>query len=211
MSGEKRRNRRGAVTRDTILGATIECLHHHGYAGTTVAVVLAEAGLGRGSVLNQFPNRMTLIAGAFARAMRAMVDSVEAYAQTDPAAHLLRLAQAIWKSYQLPAATAVTEILLASRWDRDLAAAIRPDALRMESEIDAIMTRIADAAGIAAVEDLKVHARALVANFRGLAIELMLSPNRAMIERAIAAQLTDHVRVCRLLLAGHGLAQSSSV
>jgi AcrR family transcriptional regulator len=211
MSGEKRRNRRGAVTRDTILGATIECLHHHGYAGTTVAAVLAEAGLGRGSVLNQFPNRIALIAGAFARAMRAMVDCVEAGAAVDPVARLMHLALAIRESYRLPAATAVTEILLASRWDRDLAAAIRPDALRMESEIDAIMTRIADAAGVAAVEDLKVHARTLVANFRGLAIELMLSPDRAMIERAIVAQLADHARVCRLLLAGHGLAQSSSV
>jgi AcrR family transcriptional regulator len=200
--GEKRRNRRGTATREAILGATIDCLHRRGYAGTTIDAVLGEAGLGRGSVLNQFPNRVALIAGAFTRAMQAMFDFVQARAETDPVVRLMQMAPAIWESYQLPAATAVTEILLASRWDTQLAVAIRPDALLMETEIDALMTRIAHTAEIAAIDDLKVHVRALVANFRGLRIELMLRPDRAMIERAIAAQLADHVRVCRLLLAG---------
>jgi AcrR family transcriptional regulator len=167
--------------------------------------VLGESGFGRGSVLNQFPNRIALLAATFARAMRAMVDLVQAQADRDPVIRLARLAPAIWESYQLPAATAVTEILLASRWDSALTAAIRPDAQLMEAELDAAMAEIATDAGIAAIDDLKVHACTLIANFRGLRIELMLSPDRVMIDRAIAAQLADHTRVCRVLLAGQPL------
>ena len=73
-SRARRLTRRGADAREKILDATIKCIVRAGFTATTVEHVMAEAGLSRGSVLHQFPNRVTLMVATAERAMRRVID-----------------------------------------------------------------------------------------------------------------------------------------
>ena len=60
----RRLTKRGIDTRERILDATIKCIVRVGFTATTIEHVMLEAGLSRGSVLHQFPNRVALMVAA---------------------------------------------------------------------------------------------------------------------------------------------------
>lgn len=55
---------RSRATRQRLLSATVECLAELGWAGTTVQVVAARAGVSRGAAQHHFPTREALVSGA---------------------------------------------------------------------------------------------------------------------------------------------------
>ena len=199
----RRRNRRGEVTRAAILDAAIACLDRLGYAATSVEEVMRESGLGRGSVLNQFPTRVDLMVAVADQAMRLMIDHSRAAldAIADPRERLLRNADIGWATHNLPAAMALTEILLASRREQALAAALRPVAEAAERDIDRMHVALARHAGIDDVAAFLIHGRLLNSSLRGLTIELMFNPDRAPIQRAIELLKRDHADFCAGLMA----------
>lgn len=198
VAAPRRRNRRGEETRRLILDATIACLNARGYAGTSIETVMDEAGISRGSVLNQFPTRLDLMIGAADHAMHEMMRHTgeQLAAFEDDASAYRAFCDITWQSNQLPAAAVVTEILLAARWDSELAAAFRPIAERVETEIDALVARLAKGSGIEDVDAAIVHARILILSLRGITLELAYDPGRKIILRALDRIGAEHAAHC---------------
>lgn len=199
----RRRNRRGEATREALLKATINCLQRGGYGATSIEAVMAEAGVGRGSVLNQFPTRLELMLAVADLAMAAMLDEARAALDliVDPVARIIALADVAWTVHNGAAATALTEILLASRWDHALAQGLRPIVEPVDRRIDRMNGQLARDAGIADLTRFLVHGRLLGSNMRGLTIELMFNANRAMIQSAVEALKQGHIDLVESLLA----------
>ncbi len=204
----RRRTRRGEETRRQIVEAAIDCLNQLGYAGTSVEAVMEQAGLSRGSVLNQFPTRIDLMAATIQAAMEAMVAHTDARASeiADPAARMRAMCDVFWTTQQLPASTAVTEVLLAARWDRALAVALRPVASQVETAIDQFTAQISREAGVTdeGLDANLLHARILILSLRGITLELMYDQDRGIIHRALDQIRAMHQAHCDRVLAGRG-------
>jgi AcrR family transcriptional regulator len=202
-STPRRRNRRGEATRQAILDAAVTCLQRTGYAATSIEAVMSESGIGRGSLLNQFPNRLELMAGVAEFAMTRMVAHARTQlsAMDDPRARLFALAEMAWQSHNLPESTAVTEILLASRWDEQLAVKVRDLAKVAECDIDRLNLALARESGIADIPGFLVLGRLLNSTLKGLTIELMLNPDRDMILKAVRRAKSDYIDQCERILA----------
>jgi AcrR family transcriptional regulator len=200
----RRRNKRGEATRLAVIDATIRTLNSIGFAATSIEQVMAECGIGRGSVLNQFPTRTDLMAATGEVAMARMVAAAQdkLAAMPDPITRARALFDISLESHEMPEAIAVTEIILASRWDRALAEALAPAVERIELSIDRLHLRLAKEAGVADTQAFLVHARLLNSNLRGITIELMVNANRQMILQARDALRDEHLAFIDHILTG---------
>lgn len=198
-TGQPRRlTKRGVNAREKILDATIRCIVRAGFTGTTVEHVMAEAQLSRGSVLYQFPNRVTLMAATAELAMRRVMDAARKLAEEhkDPFERLSDYARISWEAHSLPEGLALTDILLAARWDRELLEALQPITSDVEQEIQEEFIRLAREAGFADPEAMVPHGWLLVASVRGLIIEHSINQSRPMIAGAIEGLNERHRRFC---------------
>jgi AcrR family transcriptional regulator len=196
----RRRTRRGEETRRALLHAAIRCLNDLGYGGTTVETVMARAGVSRGSVLNQFPTRLALMAAAAEAAMQAMIEDGRRRAEnvTDPVERYRAACDRAWETQNLPEGVAVTELLLASRRDPALAHALQDIARRIEREIDLDTENTIRAAGVPEehFEECIVHGRILILALRGITLELMFDRDREIIHRALSRIRLMHALHC---------------
>lgn len=197
-SARRRTTRRGEETRRQLIRAAVDCLSERGYAATSIEAVMERASVSRGSVLHQFPTRTDLIAGAVEAAMEAMIADTRARmrALTDPLQRYRSMCDLFWETQNIPEGAAVTEALLAARWDDALAEALRPIAVRIEEEIDEDTRAMAVAAGAVDVDACVVHARVLILTLRGITLELMFDQGRAMIHRALEQIRSQHAAHC---------------
>ena len=200
----RRRTRRGEETRKALIEACIDCLNARGYAGTSIEAVMSKSGISRGSVLNQFPTRLDLMTATIEAAMRDMMADTNArFAQiADPVERLRRLCDVYWDAQRLPASVAVTEVLLAARWDTDLARTLSRVAGDIEVDLDGYTRRRAEEAGVRDVEAFVVHTRMLILSLRGITLELMFDPDRQIIHHALDEIRTSHDAFCDRVLAG---------
>lgn len=202
-AGTRRRTtRRGEETRRQLIQAAIECLCEKGYAATSIEAVMERAAVSRGSVLHQFPTRIALITCAVEAAMEIMIAHTREHklALPDPVTRYRAMCDLYWETQKIPEGAAVTEALLASRWDVALAEALRPVAMRVEAEIDQDVRANAAAAGARDVEACAVHARVLILTLRGITLELMYDKGRAMIHRALEQVRAQHAVHCEEML-----------
>lgn len=202
LAARPRRTRRGEETRRQLINAAIECLCERGYAATSIETVMERAGVSRGSVLHQFPTRIALITGAVEAAMDQMMAHTRGLMRQipDPAARYRAMCDLFWETQNIPEGAAVTEALLASRWDAALRDALRPIGMRVEAEIDQDTRATAIAAGVKDVEASMVHARVLILTLRGITLELMYDKGRAMIHRALEQIRAQHAAHCEEML-----------
>ena len=202
VTSRRRTTRRGEETRRQLIAAAIECLCERGYAATSIETVMERAGVSRGSVLHQFPTRIALIAGAIEAAMDAMMEHTRARmrALPDPVTRYRAMCDLFWDTQNIPEGAAVTEALLASRWDAALGEALRPVGMRIEADIDQETRATAIAAGVRDVEASMVHARVLILTLRGITLELMYDKKRAMIHRALEQIRAQHNAHCQEML-----------
>ncbi|PKB13444.1 TetR family transcriptional regulator [Novosphingobium kunmingense] len=189
---------RGANARERIVTAMIACIVRSGFAATTVEHVMAEAGLSRGSVLHQFPTRLELVVASAEHAMRRMMDAGRAFAAAidDPYDRLACYADNLWANHSHPHGLAVTDILLATRWDADLAQALLPVTSEIELQIQDEFLKLAREAGVADPQAFVPYGWLLLASVRGLIIEHKLNPERPMILEAIEVMKAQHRQVC---------------
>jgi AcrR family transcriptional regulator len=198
----RRTTRRGEETRRQLIQSAIECLCEKGYAATSIEAVMERSGVSRGSVLHQFPTRIALIAGAIEAAMDQMMEHTRERmrALPDPVTRYRAMCDLFWETQNIPEGAAVTEALLASRWDVALGEALRPVGMRIEAEIDQDTRATAIAAGVKDVEAGMVHARVLILTLRGITLELMYDKNRAMIHKALEQIRAQHAAHCEEML-----------
>lgn len=195
--------RRGVDARDRIITAMVACIVRSGFAATTVEHVMAEAGLSRGSVLHQFPTRLELTVACADHAMRGMMDVSAARAAeiADPFDRLADYADVMWAANVCDYGIVVTEILLATRWDGELAQALQPVTQEIETRIHAEYIKLATEAGLPDPQAYVPHGWMLLGSVRGLVIEYTLNPARPMILEAIAVMKDEYRGVCERLRA----------
>lgn len=199
----RRRTKRGDETRRVLIQAAIGCLHELGYAGTSVEAVMTKAGVSRGSLLNQFPTRLALMAATVEAAMDAMIADTGARFEAigDPVERYRRLCDLFWETQNIPESVAVTEVLLAARRDTALASELGRVAARVEELIDSDVARRAREAGARDIEACIVHARMLILSLRGMTLELMFDSDRKVILKALDEIRAMHAVHCDRVLA----------
>lgn len=177
---------RRAATRAKVFEATIACLHELGYAPTSTPLVAERAGVSRGAMLHQFPTKTDLIVAVMDYLIQLRnqmtADRLAAFEPGLP--QMLALTQAYWEVYKTPYSTAMVEILMGSRADKDLSKRLRPmlrDIARGQAERT---WRIAEEAGITDRTAIEVLVRHDSATMRGLAIDLMAADDAEPVEAA---------------------------
>jgi AcrR family transcriptional regulator len=119
---------RRQATRLKILASAVACLSEAGYAQTSTVRVAEMAGVARGSLLHQFPTRIDLILAVAEHAAQAQGAFIRAGLAQRPAGRerFIGSIDVTWEAYQQPESRALIEIIIASRYDTELAARI-PD------------------------------------------------------------------------------------
>lgn len=195
--------RRGIDARDRIVRAMIACVVRAGFEATTVEHVMAEAGLSRGSLLHQFPTRLELTVATAEHAMRTvMADANQRVGKIkSPIDRLVQYPTVMWETQSSDCGLALTDILLAARWDKNLAEALRPVTSKIELQVSEELLQLAQNAGLPDPAAFVPHGWLLLASTRGLIIEYRLDPSRSMILTAIKALQEEHRLLCERLLA----------
>ncbi len=114
--------------RQRLIDATLKCLELDGYAGTTISRIIEVAGVSRGAPVHHFASKNALIAAAAEQLINRIYVQMEAAAksleQSDD--RLQDLILASWhKVFERPENKALTELLLASSREPELAAILQ--------------------------------------------------------------------------------------
>jgi AcrR family transcriptional regulator len=169
---------RRAATREKILDAAIACLSEDGYGQTTTVAVADRAGVARGSLLHQFPTRIDLILEVAQYAARQQGVLIRDGLAELPAGRerFVGSVDVTWRAFQSPASRALTEIIIATRHDPELATRIPDFARNFDEGIARGARRFAESMGLADPADEAVAERQLMlVALRGLTVATSLS------------------------------------
>jgi AcrR family transcriptional regulator len=180
---------RRAATRLKILAAAVTSLSETGYAQTSTVRVADLAGVARGSLLHQFPTRVDLILAVADYAARAQGDFIREGLAKAPAGRERFIASidVTWAAFQRPESRALLEIIVATRYDAELAARIPDFAERFEAGVSRGAHRFAEASGLRDDQgEAATERRLILVALRGLAVETALSGEPARAEAVLA-------------------------
>lgn len=187
---------RSAATRARVIAAARDVLRAQGYSGATMHAIRDAAGMSLGAIQHQFPTKAKLMAAVAAEfaAYRTQVYSDAIRRGTTPRESMENLIDANFGMIGRPEMAAVLEIHLARRNDPDLDREVGPGTRRFDRRVRLWGYRILRAAGI---EDDETHQSLQLLNnavTRGLTVEYIRRPDKAVIERSIRiwkAQMLD--------------------
>jgi AcrR family transcriptional regulator len=180
---------RRQTTRDKILAAAVRCLSDVGYAQTSTVRVAIEAKVARGSLLHQFPTRIDLILAVAEHAAQAQGAFIRAGLAKLPAGRerFIGSIDVTWEAYRQPESRALIEIIIASRYDTELAARIPDFAQQLEASIARGAHRFAERSGLRDDHgEAAAERRLIVVALRGLAVDTMLAGGEARPDAVIA-------------------------
>ncbi len=169
---------RRLATRDKILAAAVQSLSEAGYAQTSTVRVAALARVARGSLLHQFPTRIDLILAVADHAAKAQRQFLRQGLAPVPAGRERYLASidVTWAAFQQPESRALLEIIVAARYDPELAARIPDFAQRFGAGVSRGAHRFAEASGLRDDNgEAAAERRLILVALRGLAVETMLN------------------------------------
>ncbi len=169
---------RRRATREKILSGAVRCLNDVGYAQTSTVRVAAEAKVARGSLLHQFPTRTDLILAVAEHALAAQTAEMRAgIAELPPGRErFVGSVDVTWRALQTPESRALIEIIIASRYDAELAARIPDFAVEFEASKSRGAHRFAERSGLRDDHGEAAALRQLIlVALRGLAVDAMLS------------------------------------
>src|SRR5436305_9416637 len=131
---------RSSATREKTIAATIDCVVEYGYAGATIAAVAQRAGLSRGAVSHQYPDKFSLVVDVVdevarrqtAKTLALLVDAPPGRARIEAGLNEL------WKAFKGNSYITALEFYAACRTDDEL----RPRILRFEAEISDVLRTV---------------------------------------------------------------------
>ena len=138
---------RSRITRERLLGASIELLATQGWAATTVGAVAAAAGVSRGAAQHHFPTREDLITAALVHMIDQRLDSVRSVGLDlpDPGPErTLAVVRLIVDHYTSDLFKAALQVWTAAASDPALAARVLPLETAMSREVLAIAATALD-------------------------------------------------------------------
>lgn len=175
---------RSQATREKTIDATIACLVERGYPGVTIAAVAERAGVSRGAVSHQYPDKAGLVIDVVAEIARRRIDDVVAVLAAVPAGRRRIEAglDALWAGFKEPIYIAGLEIYVAARTDPD----IHPRVLQLEENIEEkIRGVIREMTGpVRDPDSLAVLADVVINTLRGLALMYATGAPAEPLERA---------------------------
>lgn len=185
---------RTAAMRQRLIDAAVACLYELGYAATTFQIVTERAGVSRGAILHHFPTKVDLMVAVAEYAAQYQNQFIRDRLADTPEGMpvYLALTYATWEVVVQPPATALLEVMMATRADAALAERLPEVISTFEARQRETVWRMAQRAGIrdrARVDDMvRLHRAAM----RGLAIELALTGDRAAAESSM--RLLEHYK-----------------
>ncbi|WP_436495014.1 TetR/AcrR family transcriptional regulator [Actinokineospora sp. HUAS TT18] len=159
---------RSGLTRDRILRAAVDSLIEDGYAATSLGAVQARAGVSRGALLHQYPNKANLLVDAVRHLSDQQMDDIVETAPDDDWLAVL------WRSFATPLFGAVLELWVAARTDPELRAALLVHQRELHANIRAVVLAHL---GSAPADFDQVFEMTLT-YYRGLALTDILSTHR---------------------------------
>jgi len=178
---------RSAATRAKVLTAAHDVLCAQGYSGATMHAIRDAAGISLGAIQHQFPTKAKLMAAVAAEfaAYRTRIYADAIRRGKTPRDSMENLLDANFGMVGRPEMAAVLEIHLARRNDPDLDREVAPSTRRFDRRVRLWGYNILRAAGI---EDDEAHMSLQLLNnavTRGLTVEYIRNPNKAIVARAI--------------------------
>lgn len=178
---------RTASMRARLIDAAVDCLNRLGYSATTLATIAEAAGVSRGGMLHQFPSKVDLMLAVVAYASGADERSHQPPAlndDDDKLAYFLSRTETTWTVLIQEPAMAKLEIMMAARSDKVLAAKL-PDMFNsIEQNRRLRMWELAQELGIEDRDAIEAMVGLHMAAMRGLAMELLVTGDRAQVERS---------------------------
>jgi len=169
---------RSAETQARLLEATIDVLNRAGYAAATTTVVIETSGVTRGGMLHHYPSKVDLM---IATAEHCLVKMREARrgrpAGAAGQAALLEIERSRY-------GVALTELMMGSRSDPELATRFRPVARAILASQSRAAGYIAEQAGIDDVREVEVMVWMNMAAIRGMTLMQLAGVDDGFAERA---------------------------
>lgn len=180
---------RTASMRARLIDAAVDCLNRLGYSATTLSTIAEAAGVSRGGMLHQFPSKVDLMLAVVAYASGADERSSQPPALNDDddrLAYFMSRTDLTWRMLTQAPAMAKLEIMMAARSDQVLAAKL-PDMFNsIEQNRRERMWALAQEIGVQDREAIEAMVGLHMAAMRGLAMELLVTGDRAEVERSFA-------------------------
>lgn len=128
---------RSQRTRDHLLEAAVGVLIDNGYAGASTLRIQQRAGMSRGRLLHQYPNRDDLLVAAAQHLadVRVRATTIDIDWPSDPTARIHEAVARMWGTYHEGYFWAATELWLAARYNRPLAQALKPGERALGREV----------------------------------------------------------------------------
>ena len=189
IAPEARRSQaeRTASMRARLIDAAVDCLNRLGYSATTLSTIAEAAGVSRGGMLHQFPSKVDLMLAVVAYASGADERSHQPPAlndDDDKLAYFMSRTETTWTVLIQEPAMAKLEIMMAARSDKVLAAKL-PDMFNSIEENRRLrMWELAQEIGIEDRDAIEAMVGLHMAAMRGLAMELLVTGDRAQVERS---------------------------
>jgi AcrR family transcriptional regulator len=172
-------------SRDNILDAAERLFARHGYAGTSVRMLAAEAGVSQGLLYNYFDGKQALLRAIFERSMEEVrADLDEADAGASPGESLARLVRGAFET--LRANPDFWRITYQIRMQPDVIAELGDTVGAWTSQI---VGRIEGQLRRAGVRDAAARARLLFAAIDGAAQHWVLDPDGYPLDDVAAAAI----------------------
>jgi AcrR family transcriptional regulator len=192
---------RSSATREKTIAATIHCLVEHGYAGATIAAVAARAGISRGAVSHQYPDKHSLVIDVVDEIGRRRTNEARAVLESVPAGRPRIEAglDELWRAFKDPIYVAALEVYVGGRTEP----ALHPRVLRLEADIDEAIRAVIRAM-IGPTDQpvqLDVRADVVINTMRGLALMYATGAPREPLERAWERARADAVESLSQLIA----------
>lgn len=172
-------------TRKRIIDAAIECLATHGYAATNMSMVAKTAGLTRGSLQYYFPEKQQLMVTVAKEIRKIRVESIDNLMEgvTTVKGRLDALGRHGQQEFGTPFHIAAIELQMATRGDPQLKRLLGPVLAKEYRDGDAAYVQWFEDVGLSK-EELVAFRTITSALHRGMAIEMLNSENRSVVDLA---------------------------
>jgi len=148
MSRSSLQEERSAETRRRLLEAAVACLHERGYTGTTTTEIAGRAGVSRGAQVHHFRHKEELVVGALEHICARRLAEIEYALEELPVGgiefRVLTLIDLMWSAFRGPSFYAWLELVVASRTEPMLRAAVRETNRRLSAGIRRAFAKFLD-------------------------------------------------------------------
>ena len=189
---------RSRATQQRLLGATIDCLVEHGWAGTTTTLIAERAGVSRGAQLHHYPTKATLVMAAVGHLAERRAEEIRREAEgvrdSGPAGRVDRVVDLLAAAFTGPLFVAALEVWVAARTDTELRDALVPLETRVGRDLHHLAVELLGADE--RVPGVREAVQATLDLLRGLGVANLLgddSRRRDLLLAAWKRQLTTQL------------------